>query len=137
MLQKGETGEAVEILSRAVSDNPDNSQAVELLREAIEASDNNSIGTAIPALQQAAFANPENSSLTILLAQVQMRISKNQEALKTIRAVRARNPEDYGLLRAEASILAGSGKVDEAVALIKDLINKKNSGAASVGKFCK
>ena len=133
LIQAGETAEAVEILSRAVSDNPDNSQAIELLREAIEASDNSSVGTAIPALQQAAFANPENSSLTILLAQVQMRIGKNQEALKTIRSIRARNPEDYGLLRAEASILAESGKVDEAVTLIKDLINKKNSGANSTG----
>ncbi|MGI8641674.1 MAG: tetratricopeptide repeat protein [Pyrinomonadaceae bacterium] len=125
LIESGETREAVEILSRAVADNPDNPQALELLREAIETADNNSVGTAVEALQQAVFANPENTSLMILLAKVQVRTGKKQEALQTVRKMRLRNPDDYGLLRTEASILTDSGKVDEAVALVKTLINRK------------
>lgn len=248
LIESGETREAVEILSRAVADDPDNLQAIELLREAIDAADSKAAATAIQALQQAVFANPDNTSLIILLAQVQARtgkiddaakvlrdataklantdkssaanlqvtlgdiylgvnrfdeaitvyqnalavrgiakdelvadsdrdfairvydkmintfkkanrpndakalierartlfgnkdlfadkqmisfyreIGKKNEALQAVRTLRVRNADDYGLLRLEASILTENGKVDEAVALVKTLINKKNS----------
>ena len=248
LIESGETREAVEILSRAVADDPDNLQAIELLREAIDAADSKAAATAIQALQQAVFANPDNTSLIILLAQVQARTGKiddaakvlrdataklantdkssaanlqvtlgdiylgvnrfdeaiavyqnalavrgiakdelvaesdrdfairvydkmistfkkanrpndakalierartlfgnkdlfadkqmisfyretgkKNEALQVVRTLRARNTDDYGLLRLEASILTENGKVDEAVALVKTLINKKNS----------
>lgn len=55
---------------------------------------------------------------------------KKQEALQTVRAARARFADDYSLLRLEASILTKNGKVDEAAALVKSLINKKNSADA-------
>ena len=209
LIQTGEAREAVEILSRAVADNPDNSQAVELLRDAIEISGNESVGTAVEAIQQAVFANPDNVSLVILLAQVQNRtgkvddatktlreatikfakqdaasaavlqvaladiyvtanryneaiaayqnslatrgINKNdfvtdderefalsvygrminaykkanrsQEALETIRGLRAKNTSDIDLLRLEATTLTENGKVDEAVALLNNWVN--------------
>ncbi len=252
LIENGEVGEAVEVLSRAVADNPDSSPAIELLRQAVETADNNAVGTAIQSLQQAVFANPENSSLVILLAQVQARVGKiddagktlreaaakitdtdnasaanlqvalgdiyfianrlneavaayqmalaargisknekisederdfamsvyekmintykkenrpdevktlidqarilfgdkslfadkqlvsfyresgkNQEALQVIRAARSRNPDDYGLLRTEAMILTDTGKVDEAVSLIKKLTDKKTPAASA------
>ncbi len=46
------------------------------------------------------------------------------EALKTVREMRLKNAEDYGLLRLEATILTENGKVDEAVGLIIPLIGK-------------
>lgn len=248
LIESGETKEAVEILSRVVADDPDNLQAIELLREAIDAADGNAAATAIQALQQAVFANPDNTSLIILLAQVQTRTGKiddaakvlrdasakladkdktaaadlqvtlgdlylganrfdeaisvyqnalvvrgitkdelvaepdrdfairvydkmistfkkanrpndakalierartlfgnkdlfadkqmisfyretgkKNEALQAVRSLRARNTDDYGLLRLEASMLTENGKVDEAVALVKTLLNKKSS----------
>lgn len=220
LIQKGEAREAVEILSRAVADNPDNSQAVELLRDAIETSDNNSIGTAVEALQQAVFANPDNASLVILLAQVQNRIGKvddatkvlrdatlkfagkddvstavlqvaladiyltanryneaiatyqnalaarginknevvtdederefalgvyqrminaykkadrPQEALETIRGLRAKNTFDENLLRLEAVTLTENGKVDEAVALLNNWVNTPRGYGSGIG----
>ncbi len=219
LLQSGETSEAVGILSRSVADNPDNAEAVALLQEAIETSDDNSIRTAIEALQQAIFANPENVSLTILLAQVQNRVGKiedatkilrdttakltdndevsasflqvalgdiyaganryneavaayqnalrvrggdknelvkdderrfalgvyekvinaykkanrPQEALETIRAVRAKNSLDPNLLRFEAVILTENGKVDEAVALLNDWMNTPRGYGSGAG----
>ena len=51
---------------------------------------------------------------------------KKQEALQAIRSARTRFADDYSLLRLEASILTENGKVEEAAALIKSLINKKS-----------
>jgi len=50
---------------------------------------------------------------------------RRQQALTTVRAVRTRFPNDYGLLRLEASILAESDMVDQGVALIRKLIAGK------------
>jgi tetratricopeptide (TPR) repeat protein len=47
------------------------------------------------------------------------------EALQAVRQLRARDPEDYGNLRLEATVLTENGKVDEAVNLIKSLLKKK------------
>ncbi|MDQ6786806.1 MAG: tetratricopeptide repeat protein [Acidobacteriota bacterium] len=246
LLDAGETREAVEILSRTIADNPENTRAIELLREAVEAADESSAVVAAQALSQAVYANPENTSLIALLAQTQARAGnideaarilrdssrklaesdktsaanlqialgdiyfnadrfndaltvyenalkarginsgnliqdderdfairtfermiqtykkanrpndvkiliersrgllgkqdlfpdrqlimfyretgKTLEALQVVRSLRARDSVDYGLLRLEASILTDAGKVDEAVALIKPLIDKK------------
>lgn len=246
-LKSGKTREAVEIYSRAVADEPENAEAVELLRQALESGDAGAAAIAVESLQQAVYANPENSSLIILLAQTQARanrfedaakvlqtasarvatsdrlaagnlqialgdllskakrtdeaiaayqkslvvrgldetepateddreyvinvfdkmiqtyknanrpadvktvierarrlLGKNDlfadrqaisfyrengmkaEALQAVRALRARDPEDYGNLRLEATILTENGKVDEAVGLVKSLIKKKN-----------
>ncbi|MDQ3323631.1 MAG: tetratricopeptide repeat protein [Acidobacteriota bacterium] len=63
---------------------------------------------------------------------------KMSEALGAIRRLRAKNADDYGLLRLEATVLTESGKVDEAVALIKPLINRKtaatNGGGVRIGE---
>ncbi len=252
LIKAKQTREAIETLSRLVADNPDNEEAVELLQQAVESADEKSAILAVEALQQAVYANSENASLVILLAQVQAKtgkideaakilrdataknsvkdktsaaylqvvlgdlydqkglveeavksfqnaltirgigedaavsdderdfairvfdklietykkanrpsdakavidrariilgkndlfadkklisfyreIGKKSEALQTIRALRARNTDDYALLRLEATILTESGKVDEAVELVKTLIGKKMSAAAS------
>jgi tetratricopeptide (TPR) repeat protein len=77
--------EAVEILSRVVSDDPDNSDAVDLLREAIETADGESSNKAVEALRQAVYANPANLTLVELLASVQARSGKIDDAVKTLR----------------------------------------------------
>jgi tetratricopeptide (TPR) repeat protein len=41
------------------------------------------------------------------------------KALQAVRSVRSRNPDDPGFLRLEATLLAETGKVDEAVALVR------------------
>lgn len=51
------------------------------------------------------------------------------EALAAVRSVRKRAPDDYGLLRLEATLLAETGKVDEGVALIRTLINTQPVGS--------
>ena len=246
LLETGKTREALEIISRMVADEPENNEAVELLREAVEFGDKDGALIAVEALRQAVFANPDSPALIVLLAETQVRAGKfedaskvlqtaseklaasdkvsaanlqvalgdllskakrtddaiaayqkslilrgiennetvtdaerdfvisvfekmiqtyknanrpndvkstierarqilgkndlfadrqiisfyresgmKQEALKAVRALRGQNPDDYGTLRLEASILTENGKVDEAVALVKSLIKKK------------
>lgn len=133
LLENGENREAIEVLSRAVADNPENGVAVELLKVAVDSADAKATETAIQFLRQAVFANPENAALMEILAKLQMRTGQKADALQTIRAVRVRNKDNYSLLRLEATILAESGKIDEAVALIKSLIGKK-SGAPTINE---
>ncbi|HEV8591962.1 MAG TPA: tetratricopeptide repeat protein [Pyrinomonadaceae bacterium] len=55
------------------------------------------------------------------------------DALNTVRAVRKRAPEDYGFIRLEATLLTELGKVDEGVALIKGLMQKRPVPALVAG----
>jgi tetratricopeptide (TPR) repeat protein len=52
---------------------------------------------------------------------------RRNEALTAAREARKRASGDYGLLRLEATLLAEIGKVDEAVAMVKALIDSKTS----------
>jgi tetratricopeptide (TPR) repeat protein len=251
LVEAGRAAEAIEYLNRAISNDPKNEDAVDLLREALEATDYVRSSTSMEALQQALFADPGNAALIKLLVNIEARLGKTdgavtilrnsiakvlpkdkvsasmlqitlgdvysdaerfdeavsayqsaltsrgiesplltdseravaqvvfekiiqayknadrpndainvteraralfgkddlfadrkligiyrefgkrQEALQTARALRSRFPADYNLLRLEASILTETGKVDDAVALVKALIDKKTSEAAS------
>ncbi|HEX8735938.1 MAG TPA: tetratricopeptide repeat protein [Pyrinomonadaceae bacterium] len=78
--------EAVEVLSRAVADDPENAVAIDLLREAIENADAASSAKTIEALRQAVYANPSNLTLVELLADVQVRLGQTGEAVKTLQS---------------------------------------------------
>lgn len=77
LIQVGQTAQAVEILSRAVTDEPSNTEVVELLLEALETADANTSATAIQALQQALYSDPENTKLIAALAQIKARAEKS------------------------------------------------------------
>lgn len=51
-------------------------------------------------------------------------------ALAAVRAVRQKAPSDYGFIRLEATLLTETGKVDEAVALIRKVIETSNNVSA-------
>ncbi len=85
LIEVGRSKEAVEILSRAVADNPENPEAVELLRQAVESSDAGNSAIAVDALRQAVFANPDNIALIRLLSQIQADSGRVDEATKTLR----------------------------------------------------
>ncbi len=133
LIQTGETREAVEILSRAVADNPDNSQAVELLRSAIETSDNSSIGIAVEPLQQAIFANPDNASLITLLAQVQNRTGKIDDATKLLREATLKFADKdkasaADLQAALGNIYATGNRYNEAIAAYQNALAARGIG---------
>ena len=127
LIESGETREAVEILSRAVADEPDNLRAIELLRQAIAAADGNAVATAIQALQQAAFANPDNISLINLLAQVQARTGKIDDAAKVLRdaTVKFADIDKNSAANLQVSlgdIYLGANRFDEAIAVYQNAL---------------
>lgn len=85
LIKANRTGEAVEILSRAVADDPENTQAIDLLKQAVDSGSITSSKAILEALQQAVFANPTNLVLIKLLAQVQVRMGKTEDAVKSLR----------------------------------------------------
>lgn len=102
LLKAGRTREAIETLSLLVADDPGNFTAVDLLREAVENANPSAAAIAIESLKQAVYANPANISLLSLLAQVQARAGKIEDASKLLRDASTRLlPTD----RASASVL--------------------------------
>jgi tetratricopeptide (TPR) repeat protein len=85
LLKDGQTRESVEILSRAISDNPNDDYAIELLNRAVESSDEKTAAKATDALQQAIFASPENVPLINLLAEIYSNAGNIDDASKLLR----------------------------------------------------
>lgn len=85
LLKAGQSVEAIEILSTAVADQPDNTEAIDLLRQAIEGAEGGTTKKTLELLQQASYANPRNIILIELLAEVQSRLGNRDEAVKTLK----------------------------------------------------
>lgn len=127
LLKEGETREAVEILSRAVADDPNSDEAVELLSRAIEEADGKTAAMAVESLQQAIFANPVNTSLPVLLAQVQARSGNLDEAAKTLRTSILKLAEKDKVSAAQLQMALGdlyrdAGRIDEAAGIYKNAL---------------
>lgn len=84
LIANNQNKEAIQVLSRTIADDPSNSAAVEMLREAVETADANTASTAVDALKQAVFANPENISLIRLLAEIQAHSGKIDDSAKVL-----------------------------------------------------
>ena len=57
-------------------------------------------------------------------------MGKKAEALAVVRSLHERVPADGGFIRLEATLLTETGKVDEAVALIRGEMARKNTASA-------
>lgn len=130
LLETGELREAISIISRAVADNPEDEEAVELLRRTVETSDVNASATAVTALQQAVFANPENSNLVIILAQLQARSGKTDDAAKVLRDASGKIAAKDKNSAAELQISLGdvfveAKRFDEAIAAFENALTTR------------
>ena len=105
--KSGRTREAVEIMSQLVADEPENAEAVELLRESVESADNASAMIAVESLQKAVYANPGNTTLIVLLAQVQARGGKIDEAAKVLRDASQRLTDSDKIASANLQVSLG------------------------------
>ena len=121
LLKTNRTKEAIETLSLLISDDPENANAVELLREAVEGASPESAAIAVESLRQAVYANPENVSLINLLAQIHAKSGRVQDAVKLLQDSSTRLlPSDRGaaavLQIAIGDLYARADKPQEAVA---------------------
>ena len=120
LLKIGKTREALEIISRTVADEPENNEAVELLRQAVESGDKDGALIAVASLQQAVFANPDNPDLIILLAETQVRAGKFDDASKALQTASAKLAESDKISAAKLQVVLGdllskANRTDEAI----------------------
>lgn len=130
LLEDKQIHEAVEVLSRAVSEEPENAEAIQLLSLAVQSADNNSVETAVQSLQQAVFANPDNPAISLLLAQVQSRTGKVDDAVKILRDASVKFADKDKVASADlqvalADIYGESNRVDEAAAVYQDALTTR------------
>lgn len=107
LLDEGRSTEAVEILTRAISDDPGNFDAVELLGQALEDAEPESLGPVTEALRQAVFANPDNLSLNRLLAETLARAGDLKEGAKVLERGASRGKDEGGEVSASYLIALG------------------------------
>lgn len=85
LLKAGRVQEAIEVLSQVIADDPENSEAPDQLKEALDSADAKTASNAIEALQQAVYANPGSLPLLELLADVETKAGKVDDAVRMLR----------------------------------------------------
>lgn len=132
LLKNNQPAEALAILSRAIMAEPENLDSVAVFKNALEKAAPEESAKAIGALQEAITANPASPVLIDLLANLQIRAGRLDEAAKLLTTARKRFPENSNLLQLEARILTETNRVDEAVALLRSkIVNKTNQIAVA------
>lgn len=86
LIKAGRAAEAVEVLSQTLSDDPENMEAIDLLKQAVEINNGKISAATLQALQQAVYANPNNTALIELNAGVQSRSGNTDGAAKSLRS---------------------------------------------------
>jgi predicted Zn-dependent protease len=128
LLKAGRTREAIETLSELIADDPGNTSALDLLREALENSTPESGAIALESLKQAVYANPVNVSLVELLAQLQARSGKLEEAIRLLHDTSQRflpneRPSASVLQVTIGDLLARADKTQEAIGAYEAALN--------------
>lgn len=136
LLAAGRTSEAVTALRRAISLNPENKDYSELLAQAFEAGGDDEAAIAeLRRMLAAEPANSSNSSLPRLLARVQARSGRVDEAVATIRAAIASQPQggeqEQKLLRLYlAKLLSDALRYTDAIAVYEEALRERGIGSA-------
>ncbi len=127
LLDNDQKAEALVVLSNAVSDNPENLRAIDLLGRALENSEDGSLKPAVEALRQAVYSNPENISLIQMLAETLAKIGDTKGAAKVISDGTAVVPErqSSGLYMALGDIYSDVDRIDEAIAAYKKALSSR------------
>ncbi len=143
LLESGKPQEALEILTRAISDDPENAEALDLLSQALENADSKYLPSAIEALRQAVFANPSNQSFVQMLADTLAKSGQADDAIRVLEDAIDKSGETnkYSASKfqlAIGDIFAESNRTDEAIAAYKKALAirgiQKDSGIAADDK---
>ncbi|MEP7075585.1 MAG: tetratricopeptide repeat protein [Acidobacteriota bacterium] len=130
LISAGKADEAVEVLSAVVSDSPDNAEAVDLLREALETAGPKAVSIALVSIEQAVYADPANSALVGLLSQAHLRAGHPDQAVRVLReAAEHSEKTDKGIASQfqmqVGDVYASTDKVSEAIAAYEKALSKR------------
>lgn len=134
LIKANRSNEAVEFLSRAIADDPENTEAIELLRQAVDSGIASSSEATLQALQQAVFVNPTNLALIKLLAQVHVKMGQPEDAVKSLRTSVAKFEDSDKTSAADLQVFIGdiyseANRTDEAAAAYEQAL--KTGGVVS------
>ncbi len=137
LVDAGQMDEAVEVLSRVVADEPENIFAISLLKQAVDSSETSVSSTAIQSLQQAVYANPENVTLYKLIAQMQVRSGRFDEAAAGLKrsalALWLTNKAGSASLQVElGDLYSKADRVAEAVEAFEKALETREIGRSTV-----
>lgn len=131
-LDKGMVREALERLNAVINADPDDSEAIALLQEALEIADSASAKNAIVILEQALFVNPENVTLAVALSRVLYRNGRIAEGSKVldrlIEKSESGSERELQLRIFKADLLAEVAEYDRAVSILLELLGKDPGG---------
>lgn len=135
-LKAGRDKEALEVISRKIADEPDNEEAVELLKQAMEKSGKDSAAQVIQALEQAVYANPANVTLVEVLAATQSRMGMTDAAIKTIQNSISKLDKSEKLTVARLQLALGdtyaeAEKPSDAIAAYEDALKTQGIAAGT------
>ncbi|HEY0546268.1 MAG TPA: tetratricopeptide repeat protein [Pyrinomonadaceae bacterium] len=122
--------EAVAAIRRALALNPQNGSYEELLSRAIEGMSGGNAEAAVSELKSMAAAEPQSTTAPILLARMQARAGRVDEAVQTLRAAISRHPESdkeniAALRLALAQTNADAQRYAEAVAAYEEVLKSQ------------
>jgi tetratricopeptide (TPR) repeat protein len=133
-LDKGMVREALERLNAVINADPDDSDALALLQEALEIADSESARNAVVILEQALFVNPDNISLAVSLTRVLYRGGRASEGDRIIKRLIEEAPKgserELQLRIFKADLLAEVGDYSRASAMFLELLGKDSGGIA-------
>ena len=139
LMRAGRSREAINAIRRAISLNPESGAYQELLSRAIESSGGDD-ASLITELRGMVATEPQNVALAIMLARVQTRAGRADEAVQTLRTSLNRRPpsDKEGILTirlALAQTYADALRYAEAVNIYEELLKEQGiTGAAPLTK---
>jgi tetratricopeptide (TPR) repeat protein len=80
---------------------------------------------AVSTFEEARKLDPSNPIIASYLVQAQISAKKYPEAIEAVRAARAQHGDDVRLARLEAQALHGSGRTDQGIAVLEDLLKRR------------
>ncbi|HUF04046.1 MAG TPA: tetratricopeptide repeat protein [Aridibacter sp.] len=137
LLESGRYEEALEILTRAISEDPGNLELADMLEEVLDNISAASMAPVIEALRQAVFANPESLSLNRLLAQTLARSGNLEDGAKVLETGSVKAAAGDGKASAEylvalGDLLADGGQTERSTEAYDRALKARKIGNALI-----
>lgn len=130
--QEKEYGQAAEIFRQALAMSPDNSSLKFSLAENLLLSDK--VDEAVKVFQELAQEDEKDYRPTLRLSQVYRQQGKFDEARKELQKARDAAPDNLEVRYHEVNLLESEGKPDEAIAVLKDILQSTKKDTYSSGE---
>lgn len=135
LIKANRQAEAIEILSRIISDDADNLEAINLLKQIVDGNSAAASASVVESLQQAVYASPENVTLAEMLARMQLKAGKTGESFQTLKTSISRATDRNSVFQLQillGDLYAETNQVNPAVSAYEDALKTQNIGVVAL-----